>query len=124
MQATLEGAFDLQDEVGVVPKAVGLPFDDLDLVVDAFKPAGVDRVAAVVHDSFLVSAQVLGERGQCSDPARLGQGTPLVECFPGPGRMLVLPDAFELVLQDVDGVQVLVGLQKFLQLCTTVQPTP
>src|SRR5213082_3130535 len=99
MQGALEGAFDLQDEVGVVTEAVCLALDDLDLVVDALQAAGVDRIPAVVYDPFLVPAQAAGEGGQRGDPARVGQRTPLVQGFSRPRRMLVLPDALELVLQ-------------------------
>jgi hypothetical protein len=112
LQLTREGALDLQDEVGVVAKAVRLPLDDLDLVVDAFEPAGVDRIAAVVQDTLRVSQQVAGEVGQRWNPALLGQGTPLVECFPGPRRILVVvvPDPLQLVLEDVNGVKALIWL--------------
>src|SRR4051812_14170788 len=115
LQRTLEGAFDLQDEVGVVAEAVRLALDDLDLVVDAFEPAGVDRIAAVIDDPLLMPAQVLREGSQCNDPTLLGQGTPLVERFPGPGWMLVVPNPLELVLQDVDGAQGLVRRKELSQ---------
>ncbi len=50
MQSAREGAFDLQDEVGVIAEAVRLPLDDLDLVVDAFQPPRVERIKAVIAD--------------------------------------------------------------------------
>jgi hypothetical protein len=39
----------------------------------------------------------------------VSQRTPLVEGFPGPRWMLVVPDALELVLQHVNGVQGLIS---------------
>jgi hypothetical protein len=88
---------------------------DLDLVVDPFQAAGVDRVSAVVDDPFLVPAQVAREGRQRRNPAHVSQRAPLVECLSGRYRMLVVPDALELILEHIDGVQVLVGLKELSQ---------
>jgi len=112
LQLAREGGFELQDEVCVVAEAVRLPLDDLDLVVDSFETPGVDRVAAVIQDSLRVPQQVSGEAGQRRDPAFMRQGAPLVECFPGPRRMLVVSDPLQLVLEDIDGVQAFVGCEQ------------
>ena len=61
MQSAWEGGFGLEDEVAVITEAVGLAFDDLDAIVDAFEDAGVDGVAGVVEDAVLVGEQVVSE---------------------------------------------------------------
>ena len=47
---------DLEEEVLVIPEAVGHPLDDLDLVVDALEHAGVQRIAAVRQEPGQVAA--------------------------------------------------------------------
>jgi hypothetical protein len=44
----VESLIDFQSKVANVMKAVGLAFDDLDLVVHPFKHTGVDGVITVV----------------------------------------------------------------------------
>ena len=61
MQAAWEGGLHFKDEVAVVPEAIGLALDDLDLVVDAFKDPGVDGVASMVDDAVGVIQQAEGE---------------------------------------------------------------
>ena len=92
MQRSRKGAFDLEDEVGIVAEAVRLPLDDLDLVVDAFQSPRADGIEAVVQDPLRVSQQIAGEGRQGGNPTFLRQGAPLIERFPGPRRMLVSPD--------------------------------
>jgi hypothetical protein len=46
-----EGRPNLQEEVMVIAEAVGHPFDDFDLVVDALDQVGAQRVAAVTEDA-------------------------------------------------------------------------
>ena len=115
MQSTRKGAFDLEDEVGIVPEAIGLTFDDLDLVVHAFEAGGVDRVAAVVEDPRFVTPEVASEGDQGRDAARLSEAAPLFERLAGPAEAAVAPDPFELVFEDVNGVQRLVGGQQLPQ---------
>lgn len=52
---------DFEEEVFMIPEAVGHAFDDLDLVVDAFEQAGMQRVAAMSYDARQVRFQTLGE---------------------------------------------------------------
>lgn len=52
---------DFEEEVGVVPEAVGHPFDHLDLVVDPFQETGVQPMAAVGHDAWYVGLESFGE---------------------------------------------------------------
>ena len=52
---------DSQHEILQVTKAIGLAFDDLDLVVDAFKDPGVDGVASMVDDAVGMIQQAEGE---------------------------------------------------------------
>lgn len=44
-------------------KAVRFAFDDLDLVIDPFDFAGVDRVIAVVQNAVAIAAQHLDKPG-------------------------------------------------------------
>src|SRR5262249_38238940 len=56
-----KGRSDLEEEVGVVTKAVGHAFDDLDLVVDPLDQIGAERIAAMGEDAGQVGPQREGE---------------------------------------------------------------
>ena len=56
-----EGGADSEEEVFVVAESVGHAFDDLDLVVDAFQQAGMERPAAVRQDTGKVLLEPSGE---------------------------------------------------------------
>lgn len=51
-------------EVLVIPEAVSLPFEDLDLVVQALKGAGGDAVAEVGQEAGAVAIQGVDELGE------------------------------------------------------------
>ena len=61
MQRGGKGVFVLQDDGVVVAEAYAWARDDLDLVVGAFEPGGVNRGAAVIDDPVLVPARVADE---------------------------------------------------------------
>ena len=103
-----ESLIDFECKVAQVVKAVGLAFDDLDLVVDPFQFAGVDGVVTVVEDPVAVPLQHLGKLVQSAMLQRAGQGTPLIQGLTRPGPGSIGPDVLELVLQDHDGVDHLV----------------
>ena len=52
---------DFEEKVGVVPEAVGHPFDHLALVVDPFQETGVQPMAAVGHEAWHVGLESFGE---------------------------------------------------------------
>ena len=83
LQSTREGGFDLEDEVGIIAEAVGLTFDDLDAVVHALEPSGVDRVASMIDDALLVGTKHAGEAPERTEAAGIGQVAPAVESLPG-----------------------------------------
>src|SRR5690606_14031850 len=86
-----EGRPDLQEEVGVVPVAVGHPLDDLDLVVDAFDQIGSQRPAAVGQDPRQVGLEPPPEHAQRLQAAAQGSSLPALPRFPGPCLAPVAP---------------------------------
>src|SRR5690606_35386166 len=86
-----EGRPDLQEEVGVVPVAVGYPLDDLDLVVDAFDQIGSQRPAAVGQDPRQVGLEPPHEHAQRLQAAAQGSSLPALPRFPGPCLAPVAP---------------------------------
>jgi hypothetical protein len=56
-----EGRPDLEEEVGVIAKAIGHALDDLDLVVDFLDQVGAEGILAVGQDAWKVRLQVAGE---------------------------------------------------------------
>ena len=45
-------------------ETIGFPLDNLDLVIHAFQPGGVNLVVAMVEDSVTVPVEHFGEFGQ------------------------------------------------------------
>src|SRR6056297_2987396 len=62
-----EGCLDLEEEVFIVPEAVGGALDHLDTVVDAFDEAGVQRPAGVGKDAVQIGLEALGKAHQWPD---------------------------------------------------------
>ncbi len=74
-------------------EAMGLSFDDLDLVVDAFKFVGADGVTDIVDDLLGVAAHPADELGRLRDMAFHGATAPVTD-----GTGCVLPRLFARIL--------------------------
>ena len=68
-----EGGPDFEEEVVVIAETVGHALDDLDLVVEAFEQAGVERPTAVGEDAAEVFPELLGEGDERGDIALDGR---------------------------------------------------
>src|SRR6266542_3683884 len=93
---------DFEKEVRVVAKAVGHALEDLDLVVDAFKDAGVQRKPAMSEHPGQLPAQPPRERDQRRDATAHGPAIPLLPRAPGGADICIAPERLEPVLEHVD----------------------
>ena len=79
-------------------KAIGDPFDDLDLVVDALQFAGVYLMLAMADDSILMTLELLGEFHQCGMAVPSGNLAPLGRHLHRPAWIGVIPDVGRQIL--------------------------
>ena len=94
--------FDLETEVLDIVESIGVPLDDLDLVIDAFDPTGVHRMPAMIEDAILMLLQHPGKSDQLAVAVLAGDAAPLLQDLLCPGRPSVVPDVLQQVLQPVD----------------------
>src|SRR5690554_5715939 len=107
--------FDLQEEVVVVPVAIGHPLDDLDLVVHPLQHTGVYPVARTGDNPFYIACQASRKLLHWRKSATHGQMQPLPPASPGFGLRRGVPELLELILQEVNRHQGLVRLQQLLK---------
>jgi len=109
---------DLQGEVTEVMEAIGLPFDDFDLVIDPFQLSGMNRIVAVIQDSVPVATQGFGKLDHIRMLYGSGQGTPFLQGLLGPGPGSVGPDVFQFVFEDQNHIDDFVQAEELFQVLT------
>jgi len=85
-------------------KAIRLPLDDFDLVIDSLQLPGMNGIVAVIQDSIPVATQSLGKLGHSRMINGPGQGAPFLQGLLGPCPGSVRPDVLEFVFEDQDGI--------------------
>ena len=98
-------------EIVFVAESVAPPLDDADFVVESFDEAKRHFVLrlAVGGDPIPVALDQRGELLEWLEPLPPEGGPPPVEELPRPRLAPILPELGELLLQDVRGVEPLVG---------------
>src|SRR5215211_2592351 len=114
---------DLEPEVILVTQPVGSTLNDPDLVVEPLDEAERDLVLrpAIGRDAVPVTVNHGSELLIRRQPLPLQAGAPVLEEAPGPTLALVAPQLAEALLQQVGGVQPLVGRQQRLQCSLAVE---
>lgn len=105
--------FDFEEEVFVVSESISHSFDDFDFVVDAFEHACVKRPSTVRQNPSEIFLQPLSELLQGLDLAIHGSAIPLLPETLGRARVTIVPEMFEVVLEDVHLQQLAVGFEQF-----------
>lgn len=111
-----KGGLDFEEEVVIVSEAVGGAFDDFDPIVDAFDDAGMQRPAGVSEDAVKIGFEPFGKDLQRSDAAVHGTLIPTLPGASGVASVAIGPELLEIVSEDADGHQRLVGGQQFVEL--------
>ena len=113
----------LQPEILLVTQSVGAPLDDADLVVESLDEAKGDLVlgSAIGGDPFPMTLDHCGELLVGFQALPLETGLPILEETPCPAFALVAPQLAEGLLEQVGGVQPLVGCQQGLEGLPAVQ---
>src|SRR3990172_502733 len=121
-QRRQERGDDLELEVVLVTVAVGTALEDADLVVEPLHQAETDLVlgAAVGSDAVPVAVDHRRELLVGLEPLPLEALSPALEEGAGPALGLVAPELAEGLLEQVGGVQSLVGREQLLQARSSV----
>jgi hypothetical protein len=99
-------------------EAIGLPFDDFDLVIDSFQLSGMNWIVAVIQDSVPVATQGFGKLDHIRMLQGSSQGTPFLQGLLGPGPGSVGPDVFEFVFEDQNRIDDFVQAEELFQVLT------
>src|SRR5215467_2436921 len=104
-------------------RSVGASLEDADFVVEAFDEAKRDFVfrLAVGGDAVPVAVDHIGEALVGSEALPFEAGSPVVEEAPRPALAPVVPELAEGLLEDIGGVEALVGGQQNLEGAFTLQ---
>src|SRR5712691_5152489 len=116
-QRRQEGCNDLEVQVLVVVVAVGPALQDADLVVQALDDPEADLVLrmTVRDDTLPMPLDHVGKALVRLEALPLQTISPAVEEGTSPDRILVVPELTEGLLEQVGGVEPLVGLEQLLQ---------
>src|SRR5918992_3259061 len=113
----------LQPEILLVTQSVGAPLDDADLVVKSLDEAEGDLVLglAIGGDPLPMTLDHFGEFLIGFQALPLETGLPILEETPCPAFALVAPQLAEGLLEQVGGVEPLVGGQQGLEHLATFE---
>ena len=100
-----------EDQVTLIPQAIGLAQESLDLVVDPLHPAVVDSVLPPGQNAALVAEERSGHLPHLGDARLVGPRTPLAE--EGPHLVVggLLPEQDQRFLEQIRGEQGFVVLE-------------
>src|SRR5882724_4532231 len=114
---------DLEPQVFLVAQSVGAALDDPDFVVEAFDKPERDLVLglAIGSDSVPMTVDHLSELLVGTQPLPFEGGAPVLEEAPCPALAPVAPELVEGFLEQVSGVQALVGGKQRLQCLAAFQ---
>src|SRR5689334_22812667 len=108
---------DFQSQIFFVPKAIGTPLDDTNLVVESLDESQRDFVfgSAVSGHAIPMTFNHLGKFLIGSKPLPFERRLPVLKETPGPAFALVAPQLTERLLEQIRAVQAFVGPEQSLQ---------
>src|SRR3989344_529918 len=114
---------DLHGQVLFVAEAVRLALNDANRVVQSFHAAERDFIIglAVRNDTLPMAFDHVGELLKGFQPLPLETGAPVLEEFPGPSFARVVPQLPERFLEQVGGVEPLVGGEQRLERLAAIE---
>jgi len=97
-------------------KAIRFPFDHLNLIIDAFQPAGMDGKPAMVKNAVGIIFEHFGKSDHRFNIPLICYFTPSFQSFLNLAKTFALPEFFQGILEQVNHGQILIQFQQSLKL--------